>query len=352
MPGPGRNTVLSWGGGGGGGGGAPPPPPPPADMAKRVEGEGEADCVFLTDRVRALLPPGKVEDEEVRAVTLKGDNHATTLYRVRGCAGEDPRAFRNPFLVGGPVMEPTDFYGREREVNSALARLQGMQSVSVVGPRRIGKSSLLHYLLHVLPDQLGPDYRTVFIDLLHPRARSVAGVLGEIQRQLGLEHPADTLAEFAGRMDRLHREGVRPVIALDELEVFVRLCAEFSEEFCEALRALASDRQLALLTASRAPLRELHDQGALVSPWYNIMGLVRLGPFTADEAREFVTAPRAGVAFTAEQVEAILQRGAGHPLCLQSYCWHAAQTNHAERTDWAAVWQEAADEIDQMLAGQ
>ena len=53
----------------------------------------------------------------------------------------------NPFYYGGRV-EPDQFVGRQSELRRIFAALEiahtgQMQSVSVVGPRRIGKSSLL-----------------------------------------------------------------------------------------------------------------------------------------------------------------------------------------------------------------
>ncbi|MDQ3813197.1 MAG: hypothetical protein M3347_04510, partial [Armatimonadota bacterium] len=78
---------------------------------------------------------------------------------------------------------------------------------------------------------------------------------------------------------------------------------------------------------------------------------IKLGPFPEAEAHEFAAAPRPGVAFTTEQVEAILRRGQRHPLRLQILCWHVAQASHEGRQDWETVWQEAQAEIDGMLGG-
>ena len=118
---------------------------------------------------------------------------------------------------------------------------------------------------------------------------------------------------------------------------------------CEALRSLASPGRLALLTASRITLREMHGEGAMVSPLYNIMGTQKLGLFTEEEAREFVTVRRSGVRFSAEQVAEILRRGERHPLRLQALCFHATQANHEQRNDWPEVWAAAEAEAEAML---
>jgi hypothetical protein len=147
----------------------------------------------------------------------------------------------------------------------------------------------------------------------------------------------------------MYDAGVRPVIGFDELEMLIRLKEEFSRDFCEALRSVAQLGHIALITASRSSLRELHDRGALVSPLFNIMGVVSLENLADSEARELVTDPRPGVAFTGAQVDGILKRGRGHPLRLQILCWHVSQAAFDGATEWPRVWAEAEAEIAYML---
>lgn len=54
----------------------------------------------------------------------------------------------NPYLNRVMIQDPDQFYGRRREVTRILSRMGSdrPQSVSVVGERRIGKSSLLYHL--------------------------------------------------------------------------------------------------------------------------------------------------------------------------------------------------------------
>ncbi len=49
----------------------------------------------------------------------------------------------SPFTIGSIIQNPEAFIGRAAELNHILTRLRTMQSCSVVGERRIGKSSLL-----------------------------------------------------------------------------------------------------------------------------------------------------------------------------------------------------------------
>ena len=57
----------------------------------------------------------------------------------------------NPFFYGGRITDPAQFVGREAELRRIFAALETAhegqaQHISVLGPRRMGKSSLL---LHV-----------------------------------------------------------------------------------------------------------------------------------------------------------------------------------------------------------
>jgi len=252
---------------------------------------------------------------------------------------------RNPFIVGVPIRNPNDFFGRKRERRFCFDRLRGMQSVSIIGERRIGKSSLLHYISCKATDELGPSYRGVYIDLLSSRARTLVGLLAAIQRQLGLTDLAATLADFEERMEKVSGCGLRPIVALDELDLFARYPQEFSQDFFEMLRALGSAGKLALVTASKLGLRELHDQGALVSPLFNIMGIQKLGPFVEGEDIEFVTALREEAAFTDKQALAIIHRGRRHPLRLQVLCSHAFAGNAESEVDLARLLEDAEAEI-------
>ena len=52
----------------------------------------------------------------------------------------------NPYYHRGPIKRAGHFYGRARETDLALRMVRNGQSVSVIGPRRIGKTSLLLHL--------------------------------------------------------------------------------------------------------------------------------------------------------------------------------------------------------------
>ena len=53
----------------------------------------------------------------------------------------------NPYVSRGPVRNAEMFFGRRQELNEITAFLRGNQSISIVGPRKIGKTSLLYHLM-------------------------------------------------------------------------------------------------------------------------------------------------------------------------------------------------------------
>src|SRR5512135_723474 len=70
---------------------------------------------------------------------------------------------RNPYVSRGPVRTPDMFFGRQHELSEIAAFLNGNQSISIIGPRKIGKTSLLFHLLRpdTWPD-IGLDASNLF----------------------------------------------------------------------------------------------------------------------------------------------------------------------------------------------
>lgn len=64
---------------------------------------------------------------------------------------------KNPYTFGVPVRGEGQFYGRKEELQLIFDTLENVprgqkQDLVILGPRRIGKSSLLYRLLDLLLD--------------------------------------------------------------------------------------------------------------------------------------------------------------------------------------------------------
>ena len=85
----------------------------------------------------------------------------------------------NPFTQRRMIRDSAKFFGRKEELHHIVNHLQTMQSVSIVGERRIGKSSLLYNLYQTGTEKLGERYRFIYIDLQDVRNHSDCGKLFE-----------------------------------------------------------------------------------------------------------------------------------------------------------------------------
>ena len=142
----------------------------------------------------------------------------------------------NPYISRGPVRLPDMFFGREHELNEIAAFLKGNQSISIVGPRKIGKTSLLFNLLRPqVTASLGldPTYLLVYLDcevlgesgheeIFGQFAAEIASVLVEKNippepaLQAAIENPGRLPFERAVR--KLNQRGMRLAFLLDEFE--------------------------------------------------------------------------------------------------------------------------------------
>lgn len=275
----------------------------------------------------------------------------------------------NPYIYRGPVRARSMFFGREHELREIVAFLNGNQSVSVVGPRKIGKTSLLFHLLRceewdcmgMDPNNLiayldcevlgGSNHEEIFATL----AAEIAAALEE--RELPSESELDTAQERPGRLSferavrKLNQRGLRVVLILDEFE---RLSTNpnLDVNFFNALRSAAGRYQLAFVTASAQALIQLtysgRSQEILSSPFFNIFAPLQLGLFPENEARQAITVPAqdAGQAIPPGTVDFIYDLVGGFPLGIQVAGFHTFELMQAnDRPDLTEIEHRALQEL-------
>jgi hypothetical protein len=260
------------------------------------------------------------------------------------------------------------FFGREAELHEIAAFLKGNQSVSIVGARKIGKTSLLYHLKRDEVRQsldLHRDFLFTYLD---------CEVLGEANHDeifgLFASEIAESLAEaglpcepalqtcqdqpnrlaFERAVRKLNQRGLRVVLMLDEFE---RLStnANLDINFFNALRSLAGRYQFAYLTASARPLIQLtyadKSQQILSSPFFNIFAPLFLGLLHEADARALIRQPAAaqGVEITAALEDFIYTYAGGHPLALQVTCFHALGEGLAAPEALQRIESRAAQEL-------
>ena len=244
---------------------------------------------------------------------------------------------RSPFMIGTPITHPRYFFGREKEIKrlfNLLKRLP-LQNAAIIGKRRSGKTSLLHYLKSVTttpPEQLRlgqkydwlphpENYRWIFVDFQNPRMASKERLLTYILESLSMKVP--TPCDLDHFMDVVSSNLHNPtVILLDEIGVGLQRCLELDDGFWESLRSLATNHtggNLAFILATHESPTELAHNTGHSSPFFNIFGYTAtLGALTETEARELIAS--SPIPFPDDDIEWILTQSRCLPLLVQILC--------------------------------
>lgn len=249
---------------------------------------------------------------------------------------------KNPFIFGKPILDPACFFGRKQEVKQAFDYLHSAQNISVVGERRIGKTSFLKYISH--PDILvehGFDKRKsifVYVDLQSLASNATPAdfwgrLLTDIQSQASRNHSREDaqqttveeqaqLRSIENIIDRLHAKGVRVFLLLDEIEK----TKSFGNVFFENLRSLSGHHGLTLMIASRSGLEEMGSSEDSSSSFFNIFATIQLSCFTLRAAEELIDrslhGADANAQFEREEKELAYSLSGLYPFFLQMACWY------------------------------
>ena len=303
----------------------------------------QADLPASIDHVLARATAKLPEDRYIDALSLQ-DALRQAITRPHIQMAVPPAS--NPFFNRGPIRDAVHFFDREREVRELLSLVNNGQSVSVIGQRRIGKTSLLYHCLSndvlthygMLPESLLRVYLDcgTLIALDQPGIyRALLEEIADALIEAGIEgvkfvpltsDSSLTYRDFERSLRQLFRSAGRLVLCMDEFELLSRN-AYLESDFFTGLRALAMRYPLTFVTASRQPLLELTyaDESTLSSPFFNIFAAIRLGLFSDEVARSLVSdlSRGAGIAFPDELIDRLVALSGGHPLFTQLAGYHA-----------------------------
>jgi class 3 adenylate cyclase len=263
-------------------------------------------------------------------VVIKGNVDLVYLARR-----SPPPAFKgNPYLNRVMLPQEAMFFGRRPLVKRIAGRIgaERPQSVSVVGERRIGKSSLLAFLNFpgqrlALLDR-PESYLYVFIDFQQLRATGpndiIAVIFKELGRALGDRIEIAAPADFDGMRllgEAVREAGLKLVLFCDEFESVTKN-EKIKPDFYSFFRSLANNYPLAFVAASGRNLKDMcvtHEISD--SPFFNIFAVQHVGLFTREEARELVTAPSAAAGTPLEPLaDDIIGEAGAYPFFLQMLC--------------------------------
>jgi hypothetical protein len=260
-----------------------------------------------------------------------------------------------PFIAGPPITWPRHFFGRERELRRIFTtwRRPPFEHIALIGPRRSGKTSLLHYLRQITqtskgelrPDQRSDwlpnpeDYRWLHIDFLDSRMRQQEPFLRALLTGWGIAVPDDCSLDHFLEIAGEHAWSHPCIVLLDEIGAALT-AADFDQALWWGLRALLNSDvthgKLAFLVAGHAAPEQLAQDAGKVSPFFNMFNGLSLGPFTEAEATALITA--APTPFPPADVAWILEKSGRWPLLVQILCqerWLALEDGDRS-DDWQA----------------
>ncbi len=250
-------------------------------------------------------------------------------------------AYRTPFILGQPIKDPVDFYGRTSVLHECYQTSLNGQWVAVVGEHRCGNTSVLYQLLH--EDQRGKhlsldeDDRLVFAfvssqlgsknpsDFLRRVARGLRKADPEAEVDFEVEVDQAWLEDY---LEDLSHRTRRLVLLLDEFEVV----AHFDPAFWDWFQVLTSEYDVSIIASTRSDLgeyRAAHGGPAM----FNMFRSIYIGSLMPETVNQFLHDKSELTDFDFDSVRDELSALAGRfPFYLQSaaalFYFHAAGESH------------------------
>lgn len=241
-----------------------------------------------------------------------------------------------PFVAGPPITEPSQFFGRQRELTHIFSRWSAypLEHIAIIGPQRSGKTSLLHHINTMIQPAsalLRPDQKTswlpadqqlhsILIDFQDIRMRRLESLLEYMLHSFGLPVPsACDLDQFVECV--VDSNLPQPtVIMMDNILLGLQADA-LDMDFWWSMRSLVSHQQSGnlafLITAPKSPVQVATQMGK-PSPFFNIFQTLELGALKEAEARALIES--SPIPFEQADKEWILLQGKCWPHPTQLMC--------------------------------
>jgi len=251
-------------------------------------------------------------------------------------AGYPPKNYEPPHppvpVVGHPIIQPYQFFGREKVLHKIYSAWNKPvpESIIITGPKRSGKTSLLHYLnhitqaIHLRPDQpkgwpnwLPHGFQFAFVDFRESNMHHPETLVTDVLQQLKLKVPNSCNISALSTLIKQQINQPR-VILMDDIEAGLAAPA-LDADFWWNMRSLGSHGKLSFVVMATALPVQLARDNNKPSPFFNIFGhSLQLEAFTKDEARELLA--NSLKPFSPEEIEEMLKDSECWPETLQKLC--------------------------------
>ena len=278
----------------------------------------------------------------------------------------------NPFFHRGPIRDPNYFWDHQSTIARLFTLLQTGQSISLIGPESIGKSSLLFHLARpdiytahgFAPDQIcfvyldGDGCRALAPPILYTViAEKLYAALGAANlhiEELPLTETVVTLRQLEQAIGRITAGGIRLILLVDGFDA-LSANPRLDLDFFAGLRSLAMQYDVTYVIASVRSIFELTtgDEQGETCAFFSFLAQIRLGLWSAGEAKAMLQrwAANADVNFTAQTLDSLFDLAGPHPLLLQIAGYHAFDLQRAlgrplDRRDYPEITQRFLSEAE------
>jgi hypothetical protein len=288
------------------------------------------------NEIAGQLGPGNVvilDNSDIKAIEEAADAEARARMLAHALVRFAGREMLSPYTTGRPAAGGR-FFARTGHVRQML---NGVVNFTVVGNRRIGKTSLLNEVKEQLLAR-NENYRVA--EVYGGSCHSTVDVVHDILHKLDQFLPANRVIEFPHTVrnlpDTIHnvaRAEKRPVaVFIDELDHVLAFDERQNYELLHLLRAtFLSHSSCRIIMAGFRKVMEAVQN--LDHPLYNFGKTIELPLFSRQESYEMVVKPldHLDIDLTASELpEAIYRETSGHPELIQVHC--AEIIRHVEET--------------------
>ena len=243
------------------------------------------------------------------------------------------RIKENPYKAGRPISDLPDFFGRTREFRFIYQLLLSVESVNIIGSRRIGKTSFLNVLPnqemqqkfldeHLLLENFKEKSLFVFIDMQSQKTATPLEFLSRLAEKIRLtgfelNPQIQSYYDFEKIIEQITQEKKRLFIVLDEFGS-VAHNEHFTVEFYDMLRHYQQRYLVSYIAASARGVKEVAKSSVTSSEFFGIFRVLRLGLLNDDDANDLICKD-SSLSIDVPFVKLIAGR---HPFFISLLCFH------------------------------
>lgn len=294
-----------------------------------VMGEVERNVSLIDDKLRSLLRYDVIAlgPTELREILRVRHRLSALVGRI---LEQVDLTVVSPFVTEGPVSASM-FFGREGDIKEILSRLE-RGSVALLGPRRIGKTSIVQ---RVLASQRAAGHPLIYMDCQAVTTpRDLLGMLADQylnQKTYDTEEPAAALRRMLGDLKTMYA-GRKLYLVLDEIDLL--LSQPDAAVLMRVFRAAAAEGMADfLLCGERTLERKINESD---SPLSNFCHPIRVQFLPPRDAAKLISEPLEQMEIRWADKEASLERiidfTGGHPNLIQRVCSALIERLNEERS--------------------